>query len=99
MMGGLGILAVGLVIGVAIAWVLPGLLQLLPSVAARAAPQAQKPVGEHDAVAGPNNNQPSLVKLDADVAVRVRHDGSRDGDPTGLWRRFESEPGRCWPPR
>jgi hypothetical protein len=63
MIGGLSFLAVGLVIGVAIAWVLPGFPQLLPSVAARAAPQAEKRPGEPD--------QPSLVKIDADNAVRA----------------------------
>ena len=42
MMGDLSILAAGLVMGVAIAWVLPGLSQLLPSVAARAAPLMEK---------------------------------------------------------
>jgi hypothetical protein len=83
MMGGLSILAVGLVIGVAIAWVLPGLPRLLPSVAARAAPRAEKPAGEPDPCAGPKNDQPSLVKLDANDAVRVRDDGTGDDNPTG----------------
>jgi hypothetical protein len=78
MMGGLSILAVGLVIGVAIAWVLPG----LPRVAARAAPRAEKPAGEPNPDAGPKNDQPSLVKLDADDTARVRDDGAGDDDPT-----------------
>ena len=56
MMGGLSILAVGLVIGVAIAWVLPG----LPRVAARAAPRAEKPAGKPDSGARPKNDQLSL---------------------------------------
>ena len=78
MVGGLSFLAVGLLVGAAIAWVLPGLPQLLP--AARAAPQAEKPAGEPDPGAGPKNDQPSLVKLDADDAARVRDDGARDDD-------------------
>ena len=57
-MGGLSILAIGLVIGIAIAWVLPGLPQLLP--AARAAPRAEKPAGKPDSGAGPKNDQLSL---------------------------------------
>ena len=78
MTGGLSFLAVGLLTGAAIAWVLPGLPQLLP--AARAAPQAEKPAGEPDPGAGPRNDQPSLVKLDADDAALVRDDGARDDD-------------------
>jgi hypothetical protein len=60
MMGDLSILAVGLVMGVAIAWVLPGLQQLRHSAAARAAPPAEKPPGEPVPGAGPKNDQPSL---------------------------------------
>ena len=74
MMGGLSLLAVGFVIGVAIAWVLP---------AARAAGQTEKPAREPDPGARPKNDQPSPVKLDADNAVRVRHDDAGDVDPTG----------------
>ena len=55
MMGDLSILAVGLVIAVGIAWVLPGLPHL-PSVAARAEEAAGKP----DPDAGPKNDQLSL---------------------------------------
>ena len=79
MMGGLSILAVGLVIGVAAAWVLPGLPQLLRSAGARAAPRVEKPAGEPD---GPKNDQPRLVKLDADEAVRVRDDDAGAYNPT-----------------
>jgi hypothetical protein len=54
MLAGLSVLAAGLVIGVAIAWVLPRLPQLLlPSVAARAAPQTKKTAREPDPGAGP----------------------------------------------
>ena len=60
MMGDLSILAVGLVIGVAIAWVLPGLPQRPHSVGARAAPRAEKPAGKPDSGAGPKNGQLSL---------------------------------------
>ena len=60
MMGDLSILAVGLVIGVAIAWVLPGLPQRPHSVGARAAPRAEKPAGKPDSGAGPKNDQLSL---------------------------------------
>ena len=82
-MGGLSILAIGLVIGIAIAWVLPGLPQLRHSVDARAAPQPEKPLGEPVPGAGPKDDQPKLVKLDADDAARVRDDGAGDDDPTG----------------
>jgi len=78
MTGGLSFLAVGLLVGAAIAWVLPGLSRLLP--AARAEPRAEKPAGEPDPGAGPKNDQPSLVKLDADDAARVRDDGAGDDD-------------------
>jgi hypothetical protein len=79
MTGGRGFLAVGLLVGAAIAWALPGLAaQLMP--AARAAPRAEKPAGEPDPGAGPKNDQPSLVKLDADDAARVLDDGAGDGD-------------------
>src|SRR5215475_3590465 len=60
MMGDLSILAVGLVIGVAIAWVLPGLPQRPHSVGARAAPRAEKPAGKRDSGARPKNDQLSL---------------------------------------
>ena len=60
MMGDLSILAVGLVIGVAIAWVLPGLPQRPHSVGARAAPRAEKPAGKPDSGARPKNDQLSL---------------------------------------
>jgi membrane fusion protein, heavy metal efflux system len=69
MMGRLSILAVGLVTGVAVAWVLPGLPglpQLLPSVAALSvgeAPQEEKPAAESDAHAGFKDDRPSVVKL------------------------------------
>ena len=84
MMGGLSILAVGLVIGVAIAWVLPGLPRPLPSVAARATPREEKPAGAPDPGAGPNNDQPSLAKLDADDAARVREPRSQNS----FWGRI-----------
>ena len=67
-------MAVGFVIGAAIAWVLP---------AARAAGQTGQRAGEPDPGAGPKNGQPSPVKLDADDAVRVRDDVAGDDDPTG----------------
>src|SRR6516225_7076019 len=75
MVGGLSFLAVGLVIGVAIAWVLPGFPHLRHSVDAQAAPQPEKPLGEPVPGAGPKDDQPRLVKLDADDAARVRDDG------------------------
>ena len=74
MMGGLSFLAVGFVIGVAIAWGLP---------AARAAEQTEKPAGEPDSGAGPKNDQPSPVKLDADDTARVWNDRAGDDDPMG----------------
>jgi cobalt-zinc-cadmium efflux system membrane fusion protein len=66
-MGRLSILAVGLVIGVAAAWALPQLPQLLPPVAAlsSAPPQAPKSAGEPESGAGSKDDQPSLVKLGA----------------------------------
>src|SRR5438552_2933091 len=70
MMGRLSILAVGLVIGVAVTWVLPQLPQLLPSVAAPpvgAAPHSEKSAAEPDPSAGSKNEQPSLVKLGAEA--------------------------------
>ena len=81
MTGGLSFLAVGLLVGAAIAWVLPGLPQLMP--VAPAPPRAEKPAGEPDPGAGPKNDQPSLVELDADEAARVRDDGAGNDDPTG----------------
>ena len=72
--GGLSFLAVGFVIGVAIAWVLP---------AARAAVQTEKPAGEPGPGAGPKNDQPSPVEPGADEAVRARDDGAGNDDPTG----------------
>ena len=72
MTGGLSFLAVGFVIAVAIAWVLP---------AARA---AARPACELDPGAGPNNDQPSLAKLDADDAARVREPRSQNS----FWGRI-----------
>jgi cobalt-zinc-cadmium efflux system membrane fusion protein len=65
MMGRLSILAVGLITGVAVAWVLPQLPQLLPSVTALsvgAAHQTEEPAAEPDARAGS-----SVVKLGAEA--------------------------------
>ena len=88
MTGGLSFLAVGLLVGAAIAWVLPGLPQLRHSVDARAAPQPEKPLGEPVPGAGPKDDQPKLVKLDADDAARVRDDvaGDDDGEERGSGR-------------
>ena len=81
MMGDLSILAVGLVIGVAIAWVLPGLPQRPHSVGARAAPRAEKPAGKPDSGARPKNDQLSLQQ---DV---------RGCDPPVGKHPFEKKPG------
>ena len=70
MMGRLSILAVGLTTGIAVAWVLPRLPQLLPSVAALsvgAAPQAEKPASEPDPRAGSKDDQPAAVRLSTEA--------------------------------
>jgi hypothetical protein len=58
-------------------------------LAARAEPRAEKPAGEPDPGAGPKNDHPSLVKLDADDADRVRDDDAQDddGEERGSGRR------------
>ena len=56
-------------IGIAVAWGLPQLLQLLPSVAAlsSASPQAPKSAREPESGAGSKDDHPSLVKLSAEA--------------------------------
>ena len=66
MIGRLALLAVGLVMGIALAWALPGLPQLLPTVAALLSgppPQAQESAGEPNLGAGSKDDQQGLVKL------------------------------------
>jgi cobalt-zinc-cadmium efflux system membrane fusion protein len=56
--------------GIAVAWVLPRLPQLLPSVAALsvgAAPQAEKPASEPDPRAGSKDEQPAAVRLSTEA--------------------------------
>jgi cobalt-zinc-cadmium efflux system membrane fusion protein len=70
MMGRLSILAVGLVIGIAVAWVMPQSPQMLPSVAVSSvggATQGEKPTAAPDSRAGSKDDQPSLVKLSAEA--------------------------------
>ena len=98
MTGGLSFLAVGLLTGAAIAWVLPGLPHLRHSVDAQAAPQPEKPLGEPVPGAGPKDDQPRLVKLDADDAARVRDDGAGDddGDERGSGRPGKPRSQNFW---
>jgi hypothetical protein len=93
MVGALSILAVGLVIGVAIAWALPGLPQLLSSVAARTTPRRKNPPVNPIPALVPRM-KPTLVKLHADDA---RNDGAGDDDPMGYGTaldRSQCDPGR-----
>src|SRR6516225_4521252 len=62
----LGILSIGLAAGIAIAWALSGLLQVLPTVAALSSglpPQAPHIAYEPEPRPGTKDDQPSLVKL------------------------------------
>jgi cobalt-zinc-cadmium efflux system membrane fusion protein len=62
----LGILSIGLAAGIAIAWALSGLLQVLPTVAALSSglpPQAPHIAHEPEPRPGTKDDQPSLVKL------------------------------------
>ena len=69
MMGRSSILAVGLVIGIAVAWALSQLPQLLPPVAVLSStpPQAPKSAGEPESGAGSKDDHPSQVKLSAEA--------------------------------
>ena len=70
MKGRLGLLSIGLVVGIAIAWVLPGLRQLLPTSALSpgASPQARQNIsGEPNLAKGTQDDQPNLVKLEPEA--------------------------------
>jgi cobalt-zinc-cadmium efflux system membrane fusion protein len=70
MMGRLSILAIGLVIGIAIAWALPGLPRLMPKIAAPwSVPpaQAEKSGSESEPARASKDSQPTFVKLGGDA--------------------------------
>src|SRR6516162_9123698 len=67
MMGRLSVLAVGLTTGIAVAWVLPQLPQLLPPVATLSVGAAQQESAEPDARPRVKDDRPSVVKLDAEA--------------------------------
>jgi hypothetical protein len=70
MIGRLSLLAVGLVIGIALAHVIPGLPQFLPGVVASSPGSQEGSTDEHNPGAGSADDQQGAVKLDLPPAAR-----------------------------